>query len=144
MHEPRCNRQLRGGECKSFPSCYFLDAVHFVQYFARLDLGDVVFGVALAIAHAHFRGFLRNRLVRENTDPHPAAPLNMSGQRPARRLNLTRRQPPATGSFQPIFTETHLTPLGRNTFVAPLLFLAVLPSSWLQHALLLLACAHAL
>src|SRR5437867_11819049 len=143
MHEHRLDRQLGGGKRKSLARQRFIDAVHLVEHFARHDLGHVVLRIALAVAHAHLGGLLRYRLVRKNTNPDPPAALDVASHRPPRRLDLARGKPAAADSLQTILAETNLRADGGHTLVAALLFLAVFPSSWLQHFSLLLACERA-
>src|SRR5438046_377129 len=138
LNECRLNRQLGGRERERLPGQRLVDAVHFVEHFARLDFGDVVLRIALAVAHAHFRRFLRDRLVRENANPDAAAALDMTRHRAPRSLDLPRRQPAAADGFEAVFAEAHLVADGRNALVAAFLLFAVLPSSWLQHSSLLL------
>src|SRR5476651_2673688 len=137
MHERRQERQFGRSEAERLARGCLVDPVHFIKHLARHDFGDPVFRIALAVAHAHLGGFARDGLVRKYADKNAAAALDVSRHRAPRRLNLTRRQTPARHRFQTVFTETHLGAARRDTFVAALLFLAVLPSSWLQHALLL-------
>src|SRR5215510_14973788 len=49
--------------------------LHLVEDAARLDDGDPLLGVALALSHARLRRLLRDRLVGEDADPNLAAPL---------------------------------------------------------------------
>src|SRR5690606_3521660 len=50
-----------------------------------------VFRRALALTHADFGRLRGNRHVREDTDPHAARTLHVTGDRAARRLDLPRR-----------------------------------------------------
>src|SRR5215510_5466123 len=53
--------------------------LHLVEDAARLDDGDPLLGVALALSHARLRRLLRDRLVGEDADPNLAAALETSG-----------------------------------------------------------------
>src|SRR3982751_1517738 len=143
VDEGRPDRQLCSGEGERLARKRFLDAVHFIEHLARLDLRHVVLGIALAVAHAHFGGLLRDGLVREDADPDAAATLDVTGHRPSRGLDLARREAATTDGFQAEFAEADLGADRGHALVPALLLLAVFTSSWLQHFSLLRACARA-
>src|SRR5580765_8877329 len=132
--ERRLQRQLGRGEQECFAGQRFRDAVDFIEHLAGLDLGDVVLGVAFAVAHADLGGLLRNGLVRKDPDPDPAAALDVARDRAASRLDLARRQAAALGGLQAEVAERHVGATGGDAGVSALLFLAVLPACGLQHS----------
>src|SRR5664279_2254894 len=119
--ERRLQRQLGRGEQERFARQRFGNAVDLVEHLAGLDLGDVVLGVALAVAHADFGRLLRNRLVRKNADPDPAAALDVARDRAASRLDLARRQATAFGGLQAEIAERDIGAARRDARVATLL-----------------------
>src|SRR4051812_4157317 len=139
MHEGRADRQLRRCERERLPGERLVAAVHLVEHLAGDDLGHVILRAALAIAHADFRRLTRDGLVREDADPDAAAALDVTRHRAPCSFDLARREAAAADGFKAVLAEAHLVADGRNALVAPLLFLAVLPSSWLQHSSLLAA-----
>src|SRR5207249_6189859 len=76
--EGAAQRQLGCGERERLARQLFRHTIDLVQHLARLDLGDVVLGVALAVTHAHFGRLLRNRLVREDANEDAAATLDVT------------------------------------------------------------------
>src|SRR5712691_2400167 len=98
------------------------NALHLVENPPGLDHGHPFLGIALALAHARLRRLLGDGLVRENADPHLAAPLEAPGQRHARRLDLAVRHPSRLEGLEPVVPEgqgratlglaPHPTPLG--------------------------------
>src|SRR5947199_4831187 len=143
VYERRPDRQLGGGERKCFACERLVDAVHLVEHLAGNDFGDVVLRVALAVAHSYFGRLLRHRLIGINADPDPAASLDVTRHRPPRGLDLAGGQSAAGNRLEPVLAETDLGTDRRHAFVAALLLLAVLPSSWLQHSSLLDSCGRA-
>src|SRR5512137_592628 len=134
MDESRPDRQLRGGEGEGLARDGFVHAVHLVEHLPGHDLRDVELGIALAVAHPHFRGLLRHGLVREDPDPDATAALDVARHRPPGGFDLARRQPAAADGLQAVLAEADLVADGRHALVAALLLLAVLPSSRLQHS----------
>src|SRR5690606_25385392 len=109
-------------------------AVELVQHLARRDLGHVVLGVALAVAHAHFGRLLRDRLVREDADEHAATALDVPRDRAARGFDLACREAAALGGLQAELAERDRRAARGNAGVAALLLLAELAACGLQHA----------
>ena len=72
---------------------------------AGLDDGDVVLDRALALAHAHLGGLLRDRLVREHADPELALALEVAGDGDAGRLDLLAGHRAAGERLQAEFAE---------------------------------------
>ena len=134
-HEGASQRQLGRGQRERLARQRFGHAVDFVQHLAGLDLGHVVLGVALAVAHAHFGRLLRNRLVREDADEDAATALDVARDRAACGFDLARRQAAALGGLQAEFAERHRGAARGDAGVAALLLLAVLATSRLQHGL---------
>src|SRR5690606_2031948 len=128
-------RQLRRGEPEGLAGEFFADSVHFVEHLARLDLGDVVLRVALALAHADLGGLLGDRLVREDPDPDAAAPLDVAGHGAPGGLDLAGGAAAAADGLQAVLAEGHQGAARRQALVAALLLLAVLASFGLQHLL---------
>src|SRR5664279_5821046 len=122
--ERRLQWQLGRGEQESLARQGFGNAVDFVEHLAGLDLGDVVLGVALAVAHADFGGLLRDRLVREDADPDPSAALHVTRDGATRRLDLARSDAAALGGLQAEIAERHVGAARGDAGVAALLFLA--------------------
>src|SRR5437667_4619354 len=143
MHEHGLDRQLSSSKRKRLARQRLIDSVHLVEHFARHDLGHVVLRIALAVAHAHFGGLLRYRLVRKNANPDTAAALDVTSHCSSRGFDLARGKPAAADRLQTIFAETNLRADSGYALVAALLLFAIFPSSWLQHFSLLLACAPA-
>src|SRR5574337_215447 len=140
LYEDGRERQLSSSQAEGFPGQGFVDAVHFIQHLTRLDLGNPIFGVALAVTHPHFGGFLGNRLVREDAYPDAAAPLDVTSHGATGSLNLPGGQTAPARGLQTIFTETDLSTPRRQAGVAAFLFLTILPSRRLQHHSLLASC----
>src|SRR5947207_2979487 len=125
--------QLRGGQRERFAGEVFGHAVDLVQHLARLDLGDVVLGVALAVAHADFGRLLRNGLVRKDADPDTATALHVARDRAVCGFDLARREAAALGGLQAEIAERHIGAAGGDAGVAALLFLAEFSACGLQH-----------
>src|SRR6266567_323293 len=132
-HEHGAKRELGRGKRERLPRHGLIDAVHFVEHLAGLDFGDEVLGVALAVAHAHLGGLLRDGLVRKDADEDAPAALDVAGHRAAGRLDLARGEPPAGRRFESVFPKANLGPAGGDAPVASLLLLAVLGSCRLKH-----------
>jgi hypothetical protein len=97
------------------------------------DLGHVVLGVALAVAHAHFGRLLRDRLVGEDADEDAATALDVARDGAAGRFDLARRDAAALGGLEAEFAERHVGAARGDAGVAALLFLAELATCGLQH-----------
>src|SRR6266536_3253219 len=132
-HEHGAKRELGRGKRERLPRHGLIDAVHFVKHLAGPDFGDEVLGVALAVAHAHLGGLLRDGLVREDADENAPAALDVAGHSAAGRLDLARGEPPAGRRFESVFPEADLGPAGGDAPVASLLLLAVFGSCRLKH-----------
>src|SRR6476646_8114053 len=141
LRDDGAERQLGRGERERLLGERLGDAVHLEDDLARLDLGDEVLGIALAVAHAHFGRFGRDRLVGEHADPDAAAALDVARHRPARGLELARGEAAAGGGLEAVFAEGHLGTARGDTGVAALLLLAVLGPRGLKHGLFLLLAA---
>src|SRR5947209_18666151 len=91
--------KLLRGESHGLARRRFINAFNLVEYAARLDDCDPVFGRALAFAHARFRRLLRNGLVREHAYPDFAAALDVARHGDTRGLNLPVRYPGRLKTF---------------------------------------------
>src|SRR6185312_17097732 len=91
LHEARLDRQFRRGEAERLPRQRLRHAVDLEHDAPRRDAHDPPFRRALALAHPHFDRLLRYRHVGKDPDPDPPGALHVPGQRPPRRLDLTRR-----------------------------------------------------
>src|SRR5690606_35173840 len=78
-HESGSQWQFGSGQAERCARQFFCDAVHLVQDFAWLDFSDVVLWVTLTVTHTDFGRLVRNRLVREDTDPDTTATLDVTG-----------------------------------------------------------------
>src|SRR5664279_193990 len=96
-HEGGGNRQLGGCKRKCFARQGFIDTIHLIEHFARLDFGNPVLRITFTVTHANFGRFLGNRLVREDADPDTATTLDVAGHSTASSFDLTSRQTTATG-----------------------------------------------
>src|SRR5712691_4298428 len=132
-HEHGPKRELGRGQRERLPRHGLVDAVHFVEHLAGLDFGDEILGVALAVAHAHLGGLLRDGLVRKNADEDAPAALDVAGHGAAGGLDLARSEPPAGRRLESVFPEADLGPAGGDAPVASLLLLAVFGSCRLKH-----------
>src|SRR5205085_6875032 len=118
--------KLLRGESHGLARRRFINAFNLVEYAARLDDCDPVFGRALAFAHARFRRLLRNGLVREHAYPDFAAALDVARHGDTRGLYLPVRNPARLQSLQAVLAEADGgAALGRASH-APLHLLTVL------------------
>src|SRR5574343_1451703 len=132
-HEGGSNRQLGSGEGECLASQRFIDTIHLIEDFARLDFSNPVLRVTLTVTHTNFGRLLGNRLVREDTDPDATTPLDVTGHGATSSFDLTSRQTTATGGLEAPFAEGNLRAASRQTFVTALMFLAELATIRLQH-----------
>src|SRR5689334_18299896 len=130
-------RQLGSSQAERLAGQRLVHAVHFVQYLARLNLGDPIFRIALSVTHPHLGGLFGNRLVREDANPDPPASFDVPGHGTPRSFNLTGSQATTSCRLQSVFAEANLGAPSRQACVATLLFLPILPSRRLQHHSLL-------
>src|SRR5258706_14240865 len=133
LHDDAAEGQLGGGERERLLGEVVRDAVHLEDDLAGLDLAHEVLRVALAVAHAHFGGLRRHRLVREDPDPDAAAALDVARHRPAPGFGLARGEPAAGGGLEAEFAERHLGAARGDTGVAALLLFSVLGTCGLEH-----------
>src|SRR5258706_11266045 len=73
-NERRAQRQLGRREPEGLARLLLVHAVHLIQDRTRLDFRHPVFGIALAVAHAHLGGLLGYRLFWGNCEPNPTTP----------------------------------------------------------------------
>src|SRR5437868_9167169 len=133
-HESRLQRQLGRSQQERLASELFRNAIDFVQHLARLDLGHVVLGVALAVAHADFGRLLRDRLVGEDADPDAATALHVARDRATCGFDLARGQAATLGGLEAEVAERHVGTARGDAGVAALLLLAIFSACRLQHA----------
>src|SRR6185369_2086434 len=131
--EGGAQRQLGSGQAECLAREFFGHPDDLEHHLARLDFGHVILGIALAVAHPHFGGLVRARLVGEHPDPDAAAALDVAGNRAARSFDLAGRQAAAVRALQAEVTECHRIAPGGDAGVAALLLLAVFAASGLQH-----------
>ena len=81
--------------------------------------------VALTVTHTDFRRFLGNRLIRENANPDPTTPFDVTRHGTTSRFDLTSREATTSGRLQAEFTEGNGGATGGETRVAAFLFLPV-------------------
>src|SRR2546422_7436961 len=125
-HEHGAKRELGRGQRERLPRHGLIDAVHFVEHLAGLDFGDEVFGVALAVAHAHLGGLLRDGLVRKDADENAPAALDVAGHGAAGRPPLAGGgPPPGRRLLFPFPPKGPWSPRGGAPRWFPLLFLGV-------------------
>ena len=92
-------------------------AVHFVKHTARLDQCDPVFRIALTVTHTDFSGLRGNGLVREDTNPHTAAALNVARNGTTSGFDLASRDTTAFKRLQTKFTERNVRATSGETVV---------------------------
>src|SRR5262249_18944630 len=79
-HEARLDRKFGGGKGERLFGGGPADPVDLEENTARLDAAGPVFGCALAGAHSNFGRLLRNRHVREHSDPYPSGAFHGARQ----------------------------------------------------------------
>src|SRR6185436_17882912 len=108
LHDDRAEGQLGCGKRERLLGEVVRDAVHLENDLARLYFAHEILRVALAVAHAHFRGLRRYRLVREDADPDAAAALDVARHRTAAGFELACREATAGGGLEAVLAEGHL------------------------------------
>src|SRR5689334_10725152 len=98
----------------------FVHAFHLVKHGPTFYRGNPILDVTLAATHTYLKRFLRNRFVREDTNPYASTALNKAGQRAACRFNLARRNQPVFGALQTVLAKTHFMAARSNTTQAAL------------------------
>src|SRR5256885_2015993 len=91
--EFRLDGQLVGGEAHGLLRERVLDTGHLEEDPSRTHDRDPVVRRALARAHPHFGGLLRDRLVGEDADPDLPTTLQVVDDRSPRGLDLARGHP---------------------------------------------------
>src|SRR3546814_16536499 len=104
-----------------FPYTTLFRSFHFVEHLAGLDFGDPVFRVAFTVTHPDFGRLLRDRLIRENTDPDTAATLDVTVDGTTCRFERACGQTATAGCLQTVFTARTLHHARRQTGGAALL-----------------------
>src|SRR5436190_2674070 len=133
LHDDGAERQLGRGELEGLLGKLVRHAVHLEDDLAGLDLAHEVLRVALAVAHAHFGGLRRHRLVWEDADPDAAAALDVARHGTAPGFELARGEPAAGRGLQAKFAEGHLGAARGDTGVAAFLLFSVFGACRLQH-----------
>jgi hypothetical protein len=105
---------LAAASAKASRASSSLHAIHLIEHLARLNLGNVVLRITLTVTHADFGRFLRDRLVRENTDPDTTTTLDVPGHGTTSSFDLTSSQTTATVALRPQFTERDLCTARRQ------------------------------
>src|SRR5208337_4114905 len=95
---------------------------------ASANASRAIFGGTLTTAHTNFGRLLRNRHIREDTDPNPTGAAYMASNRAARRLDLTRRDPARVCSLEPVGAEIQRRPAFGKTVYAALVRFAIFAS----------------
>src|ERR1022692_352825 len=103
--ECRRHRKLGGGEPERLTRDFLAHALDLEQHLAGQHPGDPVLDIALAAAHAYFERLLRNRYVREHSDPNTAAALHVARKGAPRRLDFAGSHAAAVGRLEAIFAE---------------------------------------
>src|SRR6185369_2084760 len=97
----------------------------------RLDHCHPVFRRALALAHAHFRRLLGDRLIGKHADPDLTATLDVTRHRDTSGLDLSIGNPRRLKTLEPVLTEADLAATSRDASHAPAHLLPVL--NFLRH-----------
>src|SRR3984957_4511403 len=105
LDERRRYGQLGGGQTERPARGLPADAFDLEQHLAGKHLRHPVLDVALARTHAHLERLLSDRHIRENPDPNAAAALDVAGNRPPRRLDLSSRHAAPVGRLQAELAE---------------------------------------
>src|SRR5687768_9269738 len=132
-HEARLHGELRGGEGHRLLGERLLDAFDLEHHAPGLHDGDPPLRIPLALAHARLGRLFRDRLVREDPDPHLAATLHLARHRDAARLDLPVRDPAGLQAHQPVLAERHGIAPRRDALGASLERLAKLDPLRCQH-----------
>src|SRR5690554_4522009 len=127
-HKGRAQRQLGGGQAECFASNFFAYTFHFVDHLAGLDFGDPELRITLTVTHTDFGRLLRNRLVREHTDPDAAAALDVAVDRTTGGFDLASGQTATISSLKTVLAERYLRPASRQAGVAALVLFAIFPA----------------
>src|ERR1019366_5114526 len=105
LDERRGDGKLRRREPERLARNLFAHAFDLEEHLAGQNLGHPVFDVALAAAHANFQRLLRDRHVREHTNPDTPAALHIARDGAPRRFDLARGHAAAIGGLQAILAE---------------------------------------
>src|SRR5690606_28431530 len=99
-HECRTQGQLGSRKAERLASQFLRHADNLEHHLAGLDFSNVILGVALAVAHTHFRRLGGNRLVRKYADPDPATTFDVPRDRTTRSFDLARSQATAIRALE--------------------------------------------
>jgi hypothetical protein len=117
------DRQLGPGQIHGFFGQGLFNTPKLKHNRTGLNDGYPVFRGALTLTHTGFSGFLGIGLIRENPNPHLAAPLDMAVQGDTGGLNLPIGDPHPAHSHQGIIAENNGVSPGRVPgHISPLYF----------------------
>src|SRR5579864_7565642 len=133
LDEARLDRQLGRGQRQRLLCDRGGHTVDLEQDAARLDADHPVFRSALAGTHADFERLLRHRHIRKDADPHPAGALHVARHRAPRGFDLARRHPVRLHRLETELAEAQRRAAGGDALDPPLVLLAELGATGLQH-----------
>src|SRR5690606_6388681 len=125
--------QLLGGDRKGLHRQRPIHPAHFEQDAAGQNHGHPAFHVALAGAHAGFRGLLGEGFVRIHADPDASAALDFARHGHPGRFELAVRDPSRFEGLDSEFAEGQRGASGRNALHLSALHLTILDSLWAKH-----------
>src|SRR6266478_6335135 len=107
---------------------FFTYATNLEDNTPRFDNCYIMINGTLTTPLACLGRFGRDRLIREDADPHFTTTLHKAGERNTRRFDLTSLQPARLQSLQPKITEGECAATLCSAFHAAAMLLAVLIS----------------
>lgn len=133
LDEVSFDGELVRGQSQSFSRQILGDSFDFKQDSSRSDDRHPEFRCTLSLPLARFCGFLGDRFIGKNPNPHLAATLNVARQGDTRRLNLAAAHPAALQRLQTIFSERDFCPAASHAFAAASLLFAIFDSLGRKH-----------
>jgi hypothetical protein len=109
------DREFVGGKFQGFSRQVILHTAYLEHNSARLHYRNPEFDVAFPLPHPRFSGFLSNRLIWEDTDPHFPTPPNATNNRPASGLNLASAHPTWFLGLKTIISKMDFCPTAGTT-----------------------------
>src|SRR2546428_524399 len=131
----RLDRQLRRRELHRLFGDLRRHAAHLEQHAPGLDHRDPALRISLARTHPGLRGFLGDRLVREDADPDLAAALDVPGHRTPGGFDLPVAHPARFHRLQAVVAERHRGAARGDALATAAVHLAVLDALGDQHQL---------
>src|ERR1700761_7967952 len=122
----RLQRQLVRSQAHGLLRDVDRHALHLEEDLARTNDCDPVIGSALALTHTGFGRLLRDRLVREQTQPDLSAALDEARHRDTRSLDLAVGNVTALQNLQTVVAEREIGAAPRLAAHAAALLLAIL------------------